>query len=73
MNKFNISNNIRTLRFHHNEMTQQELAKQTGVSRQTIISIENGKYFPSLELSFKIAHVFGVKLEDVFYYEVVNK
>ena len=69
MNKLYISNNIRSLRFHRDEMTQQELASQTGVSRQTIISIENGKYYPSLELSFKIAHVFKVQLEDVFYYE----
>ena len=69
MNKLYISNNIRSLRFHRDEMTQQELASQTGVSRQTIISIENGKYYPSLELSFKIARVFKVQLEDVFYYE----
>ncbi|MFO7636395.1 MAG: helix-turn-helix transcriptional regulator [Clostridia bacterium] len=64
-----ITNNIRKLRFHHGEMTQQELAKKTGVSRQTIVAIENGKYFPSLELAFCIASVFGTRLEEVFSYE----
>lgn len=63
-----ISNNIRKLRFEHNEMTQQQLAEQVGVTRQTIIAIEKGKYAPSLELAFRIAHVFGVPLEDVFSY-----
>ncbi len=64
-----IRNNIRTLRFHHDEMTQQDLAKQVGVSRQTIIAMEKDKYSPSLELAFRIAHVFGVPLEEVFSYE----
>ncbi|MEZ4656336.1 MAG: helix-turn-helix transcriptional regulator [Caldilineaceae bacterium] len=62
-------NNIRTLRFHHGEMTQQELAKQVGVTRQTIIAMEKDKYSPSLELAFRIAHVFGAPLEEVFSYE----
>jgi putative transcriptional regulator len=66
MDKIKISNNIRKLRFFANEMTQQELADKTGVSRQTIVAIENGKYFPSLELSFRIARTFGVPLEEVF-------
>ena len=61
-----INNNIRTLRFHHNEMTQQELADITGVTRQTIIAIESAKYSPSLELAFRIAGAFNAKLEDVF-------
>ena len=61
-----ITNNIRFLRFHNQEMTQQELADQTGVTRQTINAIEAGKYAPSLELAFKIAHVFEVPLDDVF-------
>lgn len=65
-----ISNNIRRLRFFANEMTQQELAEKAGVSRQTIISIEAGKYTPSLELAFRLAEAFGVKLEDVFEYTV---
>jgi len=68
--KFLISNNIRKLRFFADEMTQQQLAEKAGVSRQTIIAIEAGKYAPSLELAFRIAHAFGVKLEEVFDYEV---
>lgn len=63
-----ITNSIRRLRFFANEMTQQELADRTGVTRQTIVAIENGKYFPSLELAFRIAHTFNVQLSDVFIY-----
>lgn len=66
MDKIEINNNIRTLRFMANEMTQQDLADKTGVSRQTIVAIENGKYFPTLELAFRIARVFNTPLEDVF-------
>lgn len=68
-----IKNNIRRLRFDNNEMTQQELAKLTGVSRQTIVAVENNKYSPSLELAFRISDVFERKLEDVFSYEKVEK
>jgi putative transcriptional regulator len=68
MSKCPIENNIRTLRFHTNEMTQQELADKTGVSRQTIVAIEKGNYSPSLELAFRIAHVFGTDLSKVFTY-----
>jgi len=68
--KIEISNNLRKLRFFANEMTQQELAERAGVSRQTIISIEAGKYTPSLELAFRLAEAFGVKLEEVFEYTV---
>lgn len=68
MSKLQITNNIRKLRFEHNEMTQQELADKVKVSRQTIVAIEKGNYSPSLELAFKIAHVFGVPLEAVFIY-----
>jgi putative transcriptional regulator len=64
-----ISNNIRKLRFNHNEMTQQELADKVGASRQTIIAIESAKYSPSLELAFRIARVFNVPLEEVFTFE----
>lgn len=67
-----ISNNIRKLRFYNNEMTQLELAKKTGVSRQTIVAIENGKYSPTLELAFRIADVFKVKIEEVFSYEILE-
>jgi putative transcriptional regulator len=69
MAKVNITNNIRTLRFFANEMTQQELADKTGVSRQTIAAIENGKYFPTLELAFRIAHTFAKPLDEVFAFE----
>ncbi|MCF7827006.1 MAG: helix-turn-helix transcriptional regulator [Candidatus Marinimicrobia bacterium] len=65
----NIRNNMRNFRFNHNEMTQQELARQIGVTRQTVIAIESRKYSPTLELAFKIAQVFQVPLEEVFQYE----
>jgi putative transcriptional regulator len=68
MGRSNISNNIRRLRFFANEMTQQELADKTGVTRQTIVAIENGKYSPTLELAFRIARTFSTPLEEVFYY-----
>ena len=68
MSKPIIENNIRTLRFHHDEMTQQELADKVSVSRQTIVAIEKGKYSPSLELAFRISRVFELPLEDVFTY-----
>lgn len=67
-----ISNNIRTLRFLNGEMTQKDLAKKIGVTRQTIVAIENAKYSPSLEVAFKIALVFNVPLEDVFSYDDDN-
>lgn len=67
-----ISNSIRRLRFFAGEMTQQELADRTGVTRQTIVAIENGKYFPSLELAFRIAHTFSVQLSEVFIYNPEN-
>jgi putative transcriptional regulator len=68
--KFEISNNIRRLRFFANEMTQQQLAERVGASRQTIIAIEAGKYSPSLELAFRIADAFSVEIGEVFHYEV---
>jgi len=68
--KYEISNNIRKLRFFANEMTQQELAEKAQVSRQTVIAIEAGKYSPSLELAFRIADVFGVEIGEVFDCEV---
>jgi putative transcriptional regulator len=63
-----VTNSIRTLRFAHGEMTQADLAERIGVTRQTVIAIEQGKYSPSLEVAFQIAHVFGVPLDDVFQY-----
>ena len=68
MDKRRVKNNIRKLRFYHDEMTQEELAVKVGVTRQTIIAIEGARYAPSLELAFRIALVFGVPLEDVFTY-----
>lgn len=68
--KFEISNNIRKLRFFADEMTQQQLAEKAGASRQTIIAIEAGKYTPSLELAFRIAEAFGVNINEVFEYVV---
>lgn len=62
----NISNTIRTLRFHAAEMTQADLAEKVGVTRQTILAIEQGRYSPSLEVAFRIAAAFGVPLEEVF-------
>jgi putative transcriptional regulator len=65
-----LKNNIRKLRFENGEMTQQELARRVGCTRQTINAIEAAKYGPALELAFKIAAVFGVGVEDVFQYEI---
>jgi len=63
-----VTNSIRSLRFTHGEMTQADLADRVGVTRQTIIAIEQGRYSPSLEMAFKIARVFDVPLDDVFQY-----
>jgi putative transcriptional regulator len=63
-----VTNAIRSLRFRHGEMTQAELAERIGVTRQTVIAIEQGRYSPSLELAFQIARTFGVPLDDVFQY-----
>ena len=69
MAKSELTNNIRRLRFENGEMTQQQLAEKTGVTRQTIIAIEAGKYSPSLPLAFRIARTFGLPVEEVFQYE----
>ncbi|NJM08075.1 helix-turn-helix transcriptional regulator [Candidatus Gracilibacteria bacterium] len=63
-----LTNQIRTLRFQHDEMTQQALADRVGVTRQTINAMEANKYSPSLEVAFRIAQVFNVPLEQVFQY-----
>jgi putative transcriptional regulator len=68
VSKTRIINNIRALRLQHGEMTQEELGNKVGLTRQTIIAIEQGRYSPSLEAAFKIAQVFKVPLEDVFQY-----
>ena len=69
MTKSRVRNNIRKLRFHCSEMTQQQLSEKVGVTRQTIVAIEGDKYSPSLEVAFRIARVFGVPLEEAFQYE----
>lgn len=68
MAKCNIENYIRKYRFLADEMTQQELADQIGVTRQTVLAIESMKYSPTLELAFKIAQVFNVDLSELFQY-----
>jgi putative transcriptional regulator len=68
MKECNIDTSIKTLRFLNNEMTQQELADKVNVTRQTVASIEKGKYSPSLELAFRIALIFDKPLEEVFTY-----
>lgn len=69
MAKSDLKNQVRRLRFENGEMTQQKLADKVGVTRQTIIAIESGKYAPSLPLAFRIAQTFRVQVEDVFQYE----
>jgi putative transcriptional regulator len=64
-----LKNQIRRLRFDHDEMTQQDLADRVGVTRQTIIALEAGKYVPSLALAFRLAQTFGVPIEGVFQYD----
>jgi putative transcriptional regulator len=66
MAELTITNQVRRLRFEHGEMTQQQLADKVGVTRQTIIAIEGGKYAPSLPLAFRLAKAFDVGVEDVF-------
>ncbi len=63
-----VTNSIRALRFAHGEMTQADLADRLGVTRQTVIAIEQGRYSPSLEMAFQIARVFRVPLDEVFQY-----
>lgn len=63
-----VTNSIRALRFTNGEMTQQDLANRVGVTRQTIVAIEQDRYAPSLEIAFRIADVFGCPIESVFHY-----
>ena len=65
--KIHIENAVRKLRFNNNEMTQQQLAEDVGVSSQTIVAIEKYKYTPSLDLAFKIALAFEMEIQDVFF------
>ena len=63
-----VGNHIRRLRFDHDEMTQGELAARAGITRQTVIALEAGKYAPSLELAFRIAHAFKREIGEVFFW-----
>jgi putative transcriptional regulator len=69
MGSEHLSNSVRRLRFENGQMTQQQLADKVGVTRQTIIAIEAGKYAPSLPLAFRIARVFNITIEQVFQYD----
>jgi putative transcriptional regulator len=69
MDKVVIHNRIRELRFRAGEMTQQDLADRVGITRQTVIALEKGTYYPSLELAFRISRAFGLPLEDVFQFQ----
>ncbi len=69
MAKAEIKNRVRKLRFENGEMSQHELADRTRCTRQTIIALEQGKYVPSLALAFKIAHVVGMSVDEVFEYQ----
>jgi putative transcriptional regulator len=64
-----ITNRVRELRERHGQMSQAALGEAIGVTRQTVIAIEQGRYSPSLESAFRIARLFGVGLEDVFGWE----
>jgi putative transcriptional regulator len=68
-----VTNHIRALRFAAGEMTQAELAERIGMTRQTVIAIEQGRYSPSLEMAFRIAHVLKVPLDEVFQYPDSNE
>lgn len=64
-----IGTHLRRLRFEHGEMTQEVLAKSVGVTRQTIIALETGRYAPSLELAMRLAGVFNCKVDDLFFWK----
>jgi putative transcriptional regulator len=72
VHKVVIANRIRELRFKNAEMTQQALADRVGITRQTVIALEQGRYYPSLELAFLLAGTFGVAIEDVFQHQPTN-
>lgn len=64
-----VGNHIRRLRFDHGEMTQEDLAQRVGITRQTVIALEAGRYAPSLELAFRIAHAFKTDVGNVFFWD----
>lgn len=63
-----VDNQLRRLRFDHGEMTQDALARAVGITRQTIVALEGGRYAPSLELAMRLADVFGRRVDEVFYW-----
>jgi putative transcriptional regulator len=63
-----VTNEIRRLRFENSEMTQADLAQRVGVTRQTIIAIEQGRYSPTLEMAFQIAQALNAPFDEVFQY-----
>lgn len=63
-----VGNHVRRLRFEHGELSQEALARRVGVTRQTIIAIEGGRYAPSLELAMRLARSFGLGVDDVFFW-----
>ena len=63
-----VGNHLRRLRFEHGELSQEALARQVGVTRQTIIAIEGGRYAPSLELAMRLARSFGLGVDEVFFW-----
>lgn len=64
-----MSNDVKLLRFLAQEITQAELGKRVGITRQTVAAIEQGRYSPSLEIAFRIAHVFGKRVDEVFHWQ----
>jgi putative transcriptional regulator len=68
MSKSPIGNHLRRLRFEHGELSQDALARQVGITRQTIVAIEGGHYAPSLELAMRLARVFGRRVDEVFFW-----
>jgi putative transcriptional regulator len=68
-----LKNNLRTIRFEHDQISQQDLANAVGVTRLTIHSVENGKFNPSTLLALKIARFFGLVVEEIFYLEPENE
>lgn len=72
-----VDNQLRRLRFEHGQMTQDALARSVGITRQTIVALEGGRYAPSLELAMRLADVFGLRVDEVFYWrttqEIINE
>ncbi|MGJ9416810.1 helix-turn-helix transcriptional regulator [Massilia sp. CMS3.1] len=67
-----IDNHLRRLRFEHGEMSQETLARAVGITRQTVIALESLRYAPSLELAMKLADVFGVAVDEVFFWRTAR-